>query len=166
MYDLVTWSIFYTFTGTAVSGPLRERGVELEQVSIVTSRWVDWRVAHPDTTIVAEDGGIGRAYDLNPLGGRDDNGPIFPIGAVDQRLDTQDLVLGVFAADGTPVAFPVAQARAVIDAGGSVELLGIRLRPDGSGVRAVLTDGSDAAGHEAFWFAWSQFHPETVVWAP
>ncbi len=165
-YDLTSQSIIDTFTGTAVSGPLREAGVVLEQVSVVTSRWADWRAAHPDTTIVTEDGGIGRSYDLDPLGGRDDNGPIFPIGDVDERLDTQDLVLGVFTADGVPVAFPVAQARAVIDGGGSVRLGEIRLVPDGSGVRAVGSDGTEVVGHEAFWFAWSQFHPDTVVWSP
>jgi Protein of unknown function (DUF3179) len=166
MYDLVSSSMFDTFTGRAVSGPLRAAELELEQVSIVTSRWVDWRIAHPDTTIVSEDGGVGRAYDLDPLGGRDDNGPIFPIGDVDERLGTQELVLGAFSADGTPIAFPVAQARAVIDGGGAVRLMGIRLVPDGSGVRAVAEDGADVVGHEAFWFAWSQFHPETVVWSP
>lgn len=165
-YDLVTWSVIDTFTGRAIAGPLREQGVVLEQTSVTTSTWRDWRAAHPDTTIVAEDGGVGRAYVKDPLGGRDDNGPIFPIGAVDQRLDTQDKVFGVFAGDGTPVAFPVVQARAVIDGGGSVRLLGIELVPDGSGVRAVRDDGTEAVGHEAFWFAWSQFNPDTVVWAP
>ena len=40
----------------------------------------------PDTRIIAEDGGIGRSYPLDPLQGRDDNGPIFPVGDVDGRL--------------------------------------------------------------------------------
>jgi hypothetical protein len=165
MYDLVTSSIFNTFTGRAISGPLGQRGLELEQVSVVTSTWRDWKAAHPDTTIVAEDGGVGRVYDLDPLGGRDDGGPIFPIGAVDERLNTQDKVFGVFAQDGTPIAFPVGASRAILDAGGNVELMGIRLVPDGSGVRAQTVAGDPVVGHEAFWFAWSQFNPETVVWA-
>ena len=25
-------------------------------------------------------------------------------------------------------------------------------------------DGSDAGGHQAFWFAWSQFRPDTLLW--
>lgn len=166
MYDLVSASMFDTFTGVAVAGPLRERGIELEQTSVVTSRWADWRAAHPDTTIVAQDGGIGRSYDSDPLGGRDDDGPIFPVGPVDVRLDTQTLVLGVFASDGTPIAFPVDEARATIDAGGSVSLMGVTLSPDGSGLRARSSSGEEVVGHEAFWFAWSQFHPDTVVWGP
>ncbi|MCB1246551.1 MAG: DUF3179 domain-containing protein, partial [Acidimicrobiia bacterium] len=165
MYDLVTGSMFDTFLGVAVSGPLAEAGVELESVSVVTSTWREWKAAHPDTTIVAQDGGIGRVYDLDPLGGRDDRGPIFPVGDVDQRLDTQTKVLGVIAPDGTPVAFPVDESRAAIDIGADVALLGVIVVPDGSGIRAELVAGGDVVGHEAFWFAWSQFHPDTVVWA-
>jgi hypothetical protein len=166
MFDLNTFSVFDTFTGVAVSGPLRDQGIALEQTSVVTSTWGDWKREHPDTTIVAEDGGIGRTYALDPLRGRDEGGPIFPIGNVDERLPVQEQVLGVITDDGTPIAFPVAQARTELDAGRPVQLLGTMLATDGSGVRAVLEDGTDIVGHQAFWFAWSQFHPDTLVWAP
>ena len=166
MYDLNTYSVFDTFTGEALSGPLLDAGIELEQVSVVTSTWGDWRRANPDTTIVAEDGGIGRTYAADPLRGRDDDGPVFPIGNVDERLPVQAKVLGVIASDGTPIAFPVDEARAAIDQSVSVSLRGIEVRPAGSGITAVRADGSDPGGHEAFWFAWSQFHPDTLVWAP
>ncbi|MFV2063419.1 MAG: DUF3179 domain-containing (seleno)protein [Chloroflexota bacterium] len=164
MFDLNTFSVFDTFTGAAVSGPLREAGVELEQTSVVTSTWGDWKLAHPDTTIVAQDGGIGRRYDLDPLRGRDDNGAIFPIGDVDERLPTQEKVLGVITEDGAAIAFPVAAARSELDAGRPVVALGIVVVADASGVRATREDGSEVVGHEAFWFAWSQFNPDTVVW--
>ena len=165
MFDLVTLSVFDTFAGVALSGPLHQAGVELEQTSVVTSTWGDWKAAHPDSTIVAEDGGIGRRYELDPLRGRDDNGAIFPIGAVDERLPTQEKVFGVFADDGTAIAFPVAMARAELDAGRPVAALGVVVVPDASGVRATREDGTEVVGYEAFWFAWSQFYPDTVVWA-
>jgi hypothetical protein len=165
MFDLNTFSVFDTFFGVAVSGPLREAGVELEQTSVVTSTWRDWKAAHPDTTIVAEDGGIGRSYPLDPLRGRDDDGAIFPIGDVDERLPTQAKVLGVITDDGTPIAFSVADALAELDAGRPVAALGIVVIADASGVRATREDGTELVGHEAFWFAWSQFHPDTAVWA-
>ncbi|KAA3638023.1 MAG: DUF3179 domain-containing protein [Armatimonadetes bacterium] len=165
MYDLETFSIIDTFTGEAVTGSLRKDAVVLDQVSVVTSTWGDWKRANPETTIVAEDGGVGRTYVLDPLGGRDDNGPIFPIGDVDERLPVQEKVLGVIADDGTPIAFPVAAARTEIDAGRSVALHDVTLHADGSGVRARTSDGTDAVGHGAFWFAWSQFYPDTVVWS-
>ena len=166
MYDLNTFSVFDTFTGIAVSGPLREQGIALEETSVVTSTWGDWKVAHPNTTIVAQDGGINRRYALDPLRGRDDDGPIFPIGDVDDRLSIQEKVLGVFADDGTAIAFPVEQAIAELAAERPVQLMGVVLVADASGVRAAREDGTEVVGHEAFWFAWSQFHPETLVWAP
>ena len=163
MYDLVTFSVLDTFTGEALSGSLLVDGVTLSQTSVVTSTWGEWKVAHPDTTIVARDGGIGRSYDLDPLGGRDDDGPIFPIGDVDDRLPVQAKVLGVIDG-GTAIAFDVEGALATIAAGGAVMWNGIELVADGSGVRATRIDGTPVVAHEAFWFAWSQFHPDTLVW--
>ncbi len=164
MFDLNTFSVFDTFTGEALSGPLHDEGIVLAQASVVTSTWGEWKATHPDTTIVAEDGGIGRTYAEDPLRGRDDDGPIFPIGDVDERLPVQEPVLGIITDDGTAIAFPVAEARGELDAGRPVQLFGISLTADGSGVRAMLEDGAEVAGHQAFWFAWSQFHPDTVVW--
>ena len=110
MFDLSTFSAIDTFTGEALSGPLREAGITLTQISVVSSTWGNWKAEHPNTKIVAEDGGIGRSYPVDPLRGRDDSGPIFPVGDVDPRLDVQESVLGVIAPDGTPLAFPVQDA--------------------------------------------------------
>ena len=166
MYDLVTKSVFDTFTGEAVSGPLREQGVVLDQATVVTTTWGEWKTAHPDTTIIAQDGGIGRSYSLDPLQGRDDHGPIFPIGDVDGRLGVHDQVFGVVLDDGTPVAFEVLAATGALRDGRSVELAGVTLRLDGSGVRATDAAGHEIEGHQAFWFAWSQFMPGTLLWEP
>ncbi|MEL6893097.1 MAG: DUF3179 domain-containing (seleno)protein, partial [Actinomycetota bacterium] len=166
MYDLVTRSVFDTFTGEAVSGPLLDAGVQLDELTVVRSTWAEWKAAHPDTAIVAEDGGIGRRYALDPLGDRDADGPIFPIGDADDRLDVQELVVGVLI-DGRPIAFPSASASASIAAGGKVELAGVRLEESGDGLVAVDAVTGDAlAAHESFWFAWSQFHPDTELWLP
>ncbi len=166
MFDLHTFSVFDTFLGTALSGPLQDADYTLEMVTVVTSTWGEWKAAHPETTIIREDGGLGRSYSLDPLGGRDDDGPIFPIGHVDQRLPVQEQVVGVIAPDGTPVAFAVAAARTALDAGSDVSLAGVRIVPDGGGLRAELDDGTAITSHQSFWFAWSQFHTDTLVWTP
>ncbi len=163
MYELNSRSFVDTFVGNAASGPLAEAGVTFAQVSVVTSTWAEWKAAHPDTTIVAEDGGIGRRYDLDPLRGRDDDGPIFPIGDVDPRLPVQEPILGLFTDDGDPIAIHVAAATGVLEEGGQIEIEGLEVQLDGSGLRAAR-DGADVGGHQAFWFAWSQFHPDTNVW--
>ena len=165
MFDLVTNSVFDTFTGEAVSGPLLDEGVVLDETTVVRSTWSEWRREHPDTAIIAQDGGIGRSYDLDPLGGRDDDGPIFPIGDFDDRLDVQEFVVGVIPDDGAPVAFPSEEANAAFNAGDPVELDGIELRESGDGLVAFdSASGEPIAAHEAFWFAWSQFHPDTLLW--
>jgi hypothetical protein len=165
MYDLRTGSVFDTFTGAAVSGPLQEEGIVLDETTVLRTTWGEWKAAHPDTTIIAEDGGIGRSYSLDPLQGRDDNGPIFPIGPADDRLDVQELVVGVITDAGTPIAFPADAARAALAAGDTVEVAGVELIDDGGGLRAVdQATGESIPSHEAFWFAWSQFHPRTELW--
>ena len=166
MYELRTRSVLDTFTGRALSGPLHDAGITLEQTSVVASTWGAWKRAHPRTRIVARDGGIGRDYPADPLRGRDDDGPIFPIGPADPRLPVRERVIGVIARDGTAVAFSSDQARAALADGGRVALRGVRLLADGSGLRALDHSGRALVAHEAFWFAWSQFHSKTAVWTP
>lgn len=164
MYDLTTGSAIDTFTGKALSGPLGADGVVLEQVSVVASRWGDWKAAHPETRILAEDGGIGRTYVLDPLGRRDAAGPIFPVGDIDPRLTAHEKVVGVVAPDGTPVAFPVVAARATL-AEGDIEFHGLTVRLEDA-IRVYDPNGEELVSHEAFWFAWSQFHEGTLLWEP
>ena len=165
MYDLLSESVFDTFTGAAVSGPLQDASVVLDETTVVRSTWSEWKREHPDTQIIAEDGGIGRSYQLDPLGTRDDNGPIFPIGDFDQRLGVQEFVVGVLLDDGTALAFPSEEAAAAFNAGDPVELDGVELRESGDGLIAFdIASGEAVTAHEAFWFAWSQFHPDTQLW--
>jgi hypothetical protein len=164
MFDLNTFSIVDTFTGEALSGPLREAGITLEQTTVITTTWGDWRATYPETTILAEDGGIGRSYRLDPLGDRDANGPIFPVGPVDPRLPIQAQVVGVIAADGTPLAFPVADLRRAMETTDSVEFGDVVVSAIGGGFLATDDAGVPVATHQAFWFAWAQFHPDTLLW--
>jgi hypothetical protein len=163
MYDLVTKSVINTFTGEAQSGPLGDAGVILPQITVVASTWGEWVEEHPATRVIAEDGGLGRTYEPNPLGDRDADGPIFPVGPVDPRLDVHAKIVGVIAPDGTPVAFPVAAAKSALDSGDTVNLGGFEVVADGGGLRVSGQEG-EVAAHEAFWFAWSQFHPDTLLW--
>ena len=163
MYDVNTGSIFDTFTGKAVTGPLAERGLVLDQVTVVASTWGDWKRAHPETRIIARDGGIGRVYRDNPLGDRDADGPIFPVGDVDPRLPIQLNVVGVISPDGTPIAFPTMATKDVLAEGSVIEFQGVTVRLT-DGIRVFDQEGTELPTHQAFWFAWSQFYPDTLVW--
>ena len=164
MYDRETWSVFDTFLGHAVTGPLAEKGVQLEQATVITSDWASWKAAHPNTTVLIEALALGRDFDFR--NGRDAGGPIFPVGDVDPRLGVQDDVIGVITASGTPVAFPRTTAFAALQSGAEIQYENVRLLKEAGGIRAVDADGSDLGSHEAFWFAWSQFHPGTELWQP
>ena len=164
MYDLATWSIFDTFRGNAVTGPLADMGLVLEQASVITSDWGSWREAYPDTTVLVEDLALGRDFDFRNT--RDADGPIFPVGDVDPRLPVHEDVIGVVTASGIPVAFQRTAAMATLLAGGEIVVENVRLELDAGGVRAVDASGNDLGSHQAFWFAWSQFHPGTELWQP
>ncbi|MEM9851991.1 MAG: DUF3179 domain-containing (seleno)protein [Pseudomonadota bacterium] len=162
MYDVRTYSVFDTFRGRAVTGPLAEAGIGLEPVTVITTTWGDWKAAHPDTTVLLERDALGRDYDLRNT--RDAGGPIFPIGDVDPRLGVQDDVLGVIAPSGRPVAFLRSAALAALRSGAPVTLDDVQLVLEAGGIRALDADGADLGSHQAFWFAWSQFHPDTALW--
>lgn len=162
MFDINSYSVFDTFRGNALTGPLAERGIVLKQAGVVTTTWGQWKAAHPDTTVLVEALALGRDFDFR--NNRDADGPIFPIGDVDPRLAVQEDVLGVVTESGTPVAFHIDSALAALGRGEEITYENVRLVLDGGGVRAVSANGEDLGGHQAFWFAWSQFHPNTKLW--
>jgi len=169
MYDLNTNSIFDTFRGSALTGPLAEKGISLKQTSVITTNWGSWKHAHPDSTVLLEGYALGRNPDFRNK--RDANGPIFPIGDVDPRLPVHEDVIGAITASGKPIAFQRSAAFVALSSGQKIEFENIRLELTAGGIRAIDTSGSEGAdsdfgSHQAFWFAWSQFHPNTELWAP
>ena len=162
MYDLTSLSIFDTFLGTADAGPLLEEGIVLDGHTVVTSTWAAWTAQHPNTTVLTEDQALGQDFDFR--NGRDADGPIFPIGDVDPRLAVQEDILGVVQANGRALATHVNSARAALQRGEIVVIGDIRVVGSGDGLLAFDSDGNEITAHQAFWFAWSQFHPATELW--
>jgi len=162
MYDVRTYSVFDTFLGRAVTGPLAERGLQLKQASVITTDWGTWRKTHPDTTVLVEALALGRDFDFR--NGRDAEGPIFPVGDVDPRLPVHEDVIGVLSALGKPVAFQRSAAMIALNRGEEIAFENIRLVLEAGSIRAVDAAGTDLGSHQAFWFAWSQFHPGTALW--
>ncbi len=163
MYDVRTHSVFDTFLGTAVTGPLADLDLKLDQAPVITTTWGDWKTTYPHTTVLAEELALGRNFDFR--NGRDAAGPIFPVGDVDPRLGVHEDVIGVVTPSGTPVAFQRSKALLALWDGQTVSFEGVELRLDAGGIKVVDSAGQDMGSHQAFWFAWSQFHPTTALWA-
>jgi hypothetical protein len=62
MYDQATQSLWSTFEGEPVVGPLVGRGIRLPRRSVVTTTWGEWRRRHPETTVLSLDTGHQRDY--------------------------------------------------------------------------------------------------------
>ena len=106
---------------------------------------------------------LGRDFDFR--NGRDADGPIFPVGDVDPRLPVHEDVVGVVTASGKPIAFQRSTALLALQNGGEITFENVRLELDAGGLKAVDRDGSALGSHQAFWFAWSQFYPDTELWS-
>ncbi len=162
MYDITSHSVFDTFRGNAVTGPLAKAKIKLKQASVVTTEWGAWKKAHPDTTVLKESLALGRDFDFR--NNRDANGPIFPVGNVDPRLPVHEDIVGAVTATGKPVAFQRSKALLALTKNEAVEYENLQLVLDGGGIVARDKSGKPVSSHQAFWFAWSQFHPATVLW--
>ena len=57
MYDQATQSLWNTIWGKPVIGPLAQQDISLEQLSVVTTTWVEWRRRHPGTQVLSIDTG-------------------------------------------------------------------------------------------------------------
>ena len=172
MYDTQTESLFDQFNGNAVAGPLHAAEIELEPLRITVASWEDWREQQPDTTVLAVPGRRSPDREILNYPGdlrerRDADGPIFPVGEQDERAEEQMVVLGVETPRGAAVAFPVEEATAALESGAEVQETGVRLELEDGGLVARAGDGgAELPAHEAFWFAWSQFRPDTALWEP
>jgi len=162
MYDLTTHSVMDTFRGNAVTGPLADIGFKLKQASVVTTEWGRWKQAHPDTTVLVEELALGRDFDFR--NSRDADGPIFPVGNVDPRLSVHEDIVGVINTDGQAIAFQRSKAMSSLLNGDDISVGDIILQLEGGGIKASNEAGDELGSHEAFWFAWSQFYPQTELW--
>ncbi len=53
MYDKATQSLWNTLWGTPVLGPLKDKGIEFEHLSVVTTTWGEWKERHPETKVLS-----------------------------------------------------------------------------------------------------------------
>ncbi len=62
MYDQTTHSLWSTVRGEPVVGPLVDKGIALEHLSVVTTTWGEWKRRHPNTSVLSLNTGHQRDY--------------------------------------------------------------------------------------------------------
>jgi hypothetical protein len=155
MYDKATSSLWSTFTGTPVIGPLVGKGIELETRPVVTTTWDEWRSRHPDTLVLSLETGRERDY-REGAAYRDyfsTDRLMFAVPTLDRRLPNKAEVLAI-RYDGEPLAIaadflernPVCQGRAgATDFVVFTDRSGANRVYDASGVSFVSWDGRGRA---------------------
>jgi hypothetical protein len=153
--------------GTAVAGPLHSDGSSLEILAVRATTWAMWRQSFPDTTVIADDAGIGRVYPVSTRALHGEQGPLLAAPPPDDRLAAQEAVLAVSTPESGPVAFPVRAVDEALDAGVPVTHAGIRVVRDAGGLTAVdAGTGQVLAAVIPTWRAWHGAWPRTEVWEP
>ena len=93
MYDRLTESYWSQALGLAVTGELS--GYQLDLVPFDVIAWGDWKILHPDTTVLTTDTGAIRPYDTDPYGNYyTEPGIMFPVAHRDDRLGLKEIIVG------------------------------------------------------------------------
>ena len=103
MTDRQTGSIWSHLDGLALQGPLQ--GSEMEYLPLLHTTWEEWMELNPDTTVLSDDTPFQERYRDVQLGLPNRNAERDLL-SVDTRLESEELVLGVFTGD-TYVAYPL-----------------------------------------------------------
>jgi len=97
MYDKATQSLWSTLEGQPVIGPLTNKGIELEYLSVVTTTWGQWKELHPETLVLSLNTGHNRNYDegvaYQDYFATDDL--MFTIPNIDTSLKNKDEILSI-----------------------------------------------------------------------
>ena len=95
MFDEETNSLWSTFEGVPVVGPLVGSGVTLTARAVVTTTWKEWRTEHPETTVLSIETGYKRDYSEGAAyrGYFSTDRLMFQVSKTDARLRNKDEVL-------------------------------------------------------------------------
>lgn len=108
MYDAATLSLWSNLTGEPVAGALVVRGIALPILPLTVTTWGDWKVRHPDTTVLSIKTGFSRDYTPGAAYGKYFASPetMFPVWKRDPTLQGKSFVFAIRLA-GAAKAYPL-----------------------------------------------------------
>lgn len=93
MYDRQTDSMYPQILGIGISGP--NKGIELEQIPVVTTTWGRWKSLHPNSQVLSRETGYSRNYNVYPYGDYDSNNSVFfPVAFQSSSFGPKKIVIG------------------------------------------------------------------------
>jgi|TARA_B100000686_G_scaffold260144_1_gene272763 hypothetical protein len=110
MFDHETKSLWNTFEGVPVVGPLVGTRTRLTRRSMVTTTWGEWRRFHPETTVLSLETGYSRDYGEG-VAYREyfqSNDLMFDVPERDSRLPLKAEIVGVLLEEDTTKHSPLA----------------------------------------------------------
>ncbi len=108
MYDRQTRTLWNQLTGEPVLGELVGKGIALELLPVVLTKWEDWLAQHPNTKVLGLQTVFERFYLPGAAYGDyfSSTSTMFPVWQRSEQLDTKDRVYAL-RVDGTPKAYPL-----------------------------------------------------------
>ena len=114
MYDRATETLWNSFLGEPVIGPLADSGIRLDLFPVLLTTWEEWLDEHPDTTVLSIYTGIYDSqvyrHEADPQSPyyeyRNTRGTMFAVPFRDDRFGVKEEVLGV-SSGGSHKAYPV-----------------------------------------------------------
>ena len=164
MYDHQTESLWSQIAMECVAGPLT--GETLHPLFLEHTTWGEWKKTHPQTLVLSTQTGYTRTYDRDPYAGyaqREDL--MFPIPHIDPRYHSKEWVLGV-EVQGVFKAYPFSELTKGPDITHDTvngQPLLIQINRSAHSAKALTSNGRPIPSVMAYWFAWSAFHPNSLV---
>lgn len=168
MYDRQTESLWSQIKGEAIAGPMT--GAKLKALASYPTTWEAWRSRYPHSLVLSLETGYTRDYGRNPYQGYWEMGqpprvrkP--PAQKPSVNLRPMERVLGVQVGE-TKKAYPLSVLKKMPETFED-EVAGKKLHIhfDKKAESGYVTDerGTVVPSVILFWFAWSDFYPETLV---
>jgi hypothetical protein len=171
MFDRQTDSLWSQLLQQAITGPLT--GKKLVMVPSEHTTWELWRGQHPDTVVLSPETGFKRDYGLNPYEQyREGGAPMFSSGKSNSRpsgkLKPMERVLGL-ELNNVKKAYPFPVLKKMgSDFEDRLGSTAVVVHFDKKSESGFVTDkaGNVVPSVVLFWFAWTGFYPNTLIFVP
>ncbi len=165
-YDKRSESLWSQLEGRAISG--KYVGKLLKQLVLRSTTWSAWLEAYPNTRVLSEQQGVKRNYRHDPYSGYETSSRLFfkTLRETPSEFHTKERVLGVNVG-GNIKAYPFIELRRFgktefIDKIGNTPYR-IRWNEQSESAAIERLEGEEIATTIAFWFAWYNFNPDTLI---